>query len=222
MLFIYAAAFSYAYVSLETGTGALILFGTVQLSLMTIGFIKKQNSHVSEFFGVPIALIGLTYLVLPELSKPSFSGAILMILAGVAWALYSAAGTKTKDPIADTAFNFAKTIPFIATCLLLTTMSSFDTTTIILTPYGIALAVLSGTLTSGLGYTLWYIAIRGLSSIQAGICQLLVPLIAAIGGVVFAGEALTERMLVASLLLIGGVAVSLFGQQIITSTHQRR
>jgi len=223
MLFLYAFTFSYAYASLDTGTGALILFGTVQLSLMLLGILKKQKSHFSEFIGVPLAFAGLVYLVLPELSTPSMMGVVLMIVAGLAWSLYSAAGANSDNALADTAFNFSLTIPFITILLGLMFTGHWvglDTAPTTLTVQGLTLALASGTITSGLGYTFWYIAARGLSSVQAGICQLLVPLLASAGGVLFADEVFTERLILSSLFILGGVALSFFGKQLSVSIQK--
>lgn len=199
MLFLYAIAFSYAYMSLDTGTGALILFGTVQITMLLVSALRGHKLLYFEWFGVFIAFSGFVYLVLPTLSTPSLSGFILMTIAGIAWAFYTLKGKGSVNPLGDTAWNFLRTLPLVV-ILLIATMSQAN-----LSEQGIWLAVLSGGITSGVGYTLWYSALGGLSPTQAAVVQLLVPVIAAAGGVVFAGESLSIRLIIASTLILGGI-----------------
>ena len=177
MLFLYAVAFSFAYISLDTGTGALILFGAVQITMIVISLITGNRLHYSEWIGVSVAFFGFVYLVMPGLSTPSLTGFILMTIAGIAWGIYTLKGRGSKQALNDTAYNFLRTLPFV---LILMVISLGDVS---LTPAGILLAVLSGAITSGVGYTIWYIALGGLSATQAAVVQLLVPVIAALGGV---------------------------------------
>ncbi|NQZ07190.1 MAG: DMT family transporter [Algicola sp.] len=199
MLFVYAIAFSYAYVSLDTGTGALILFGAVQITMLLVGILSGNRLHYVEWIGVATAFCGFVYLVLPSVSTPSLTGFILMTVAGIAWAFYTLKGRGSKHPLGDTSYNFLRTLPLVAILLALTIPQTQ------LSQTGILLAVVSGAVTSGIGYTLWYIALGGLTPTQAAVLQLLVPIIAAIGGVVFAGELISARLVVASALVLGGI-----------------
>ncbi len=206
MLFVYAIAFSYAYVSLDTGTGALVLFGAVQITMLLMAILSGNRLHYVEWIGVVTAFGGFVYLVLPSVSTPSLTGFILMTVAGIAWGFYSLKGKGSKHPLDDTAYNFLRTLPLVAILLALTIQQSH------LSQTGIALAVVSGAVTSGIGYTLWYIALGGLTSTQAAVLQLLVPVIAAIGGVMFAGEMISARLVVASLLVLGGILLVVLGR----------
>ncbi|MBW8182556.1 DMT family transporter [Shewanella nanhaiensis] len=213
MLFLYGVTFSYAYISLDTGVGALILFGAVQLTMILISLLSGNRLHYLEWMGVVIAFSGFVYLVLPTLSTPSMAGFILMTLSGVAWGLYTVKGRGCKDPILDTTYNFIRTLPFIAILLLLTIQSAS------LTQAGIIFAVLSGVIASGVGYALWYFALRGLSVMQAAALQLLVPIIAAIGGVIFASEAITMRLVISSFAVLGGILLVLLGRQYLQASR---
>ena len=206
-LFVYALAFSFAYISLDTGTGALILFGTVQLTMILIGLLNGAKLTAPEIAGVLVAFLGLVYLVVPDLSTPSLAGIALMAASGIAWALYSLAGRGSVDPLGDTTFNFARTLPMVLV-LIAVSLHSAD-----LSLTGITLAIVSGSITSAIGYTIWYIALRGLSEVQAAVLQLLVPVIAAIGGVMFADEAISNRLVIASVLVLGGVLAVILGRQ---------
>jgi len=199
-LFVYAMAFSLAYVSLETGMGALILFGSVQLTMIGVGLWQGERPKLQEWLGLAVAMAGLVYLVWPGISAPDPLGASLMIASGAAWGVYSLRGKQSRDPVAATAGNFARTLPFGAIALLLSWPS------LQAAPRGLVLAVVSGSLTSGLGYVIWYLALRGLTATRAAIVQLAVPLIAAAGGIVFLAEDATARLAIASVLILGGVA----------------
>lgn len=201
ILFIYAATFSFAYVSLDTGTGALIVFAMVQITMITSAMINGKKMSLSEWAGVLLAFGGLVYLVFPGVTAPSFSGLILMIASGMAWGLYSLKGKSSIDPLGDTAFNFLRTIPFVIILLL------FSIDHVKAEPQGYTLAIISGALTSGIGYTIWYMALRGLSAVQASIVQLIVPVIAAAGGILFLSEIISIRLIVASVLILGGIAI---------------
>ena len=207
MLFIYALAFSYAYNSLDTGVGALILFGSVQLSMIVIGMFNGNKLHLSEWSGLLIAFTGFVYLVLPSMSTPSLFGFILMTLSGMAWGVYSLLGRGSKNPLSDTTYNFIRTTPLIVIITLIS-LSTAQTT-----DKGVILAILSGAITSGIGYTVWYIALKGLSVTQAAVVQLLVPIIAAIGGILFANEIITMRLIVASVLVLGGILIVVLGRK---------
>ncbi len=207
-LFLYAVAFSYAYLLLETGTGALILFGSVQLSMLVVTLISGVRLGSLEWGGLSVAIGGFAYLMLPGAEAPSFSGFILMATAGVAWAGYTLIGKGSKHPLQDTYANFVRTAPMLLPLLgvmLIGRNITFD---------GVVFAALSGGLASGVGYAFWYAALKGLSGLQAGVLQLLVPVIAALGGVVIVSEPLSERLVIASLLILGGIlAVVLAGQR---------
>jgi len=199
MLFLYAAAFSFAYVSLETGIGALIIFGVVQITMISSSIISGYKLSLIEWFGIILALSGFLYLLLPGASAPSLTGFLLMTLSGIGWGIYSLRGKKSKHPLVDTAYNFLRSIPFLILILYFLAQESNFTTE------GVLLALLSGIVTSGLGYTIWYLALRGLNSIQASIVQLLVPVLAAIGGVIFIGEIISFRLTASSLMILGGI-----------------
>ncbi|SBS29220.1 putative inner membrane transporter yiJE [Marinomonas aquimarina] len=199
MLFVYALGFSYAYLLLETGTGALILFGMVQITMVLASLIKGQRLAKLEWLGITIAFTGFVYLVWPEVSTPSLSGVLLMSLAGIAWGIYTLRGRASKSPLADTAYNFTRTLPLLMMLALLS-LSQLE-----LSYQGLILAVLSGAIASGLGYTVWYSVLAHLSATQAGVLQLLVPVIAALGGVLFVAEPISLRLMLAALLILGGI-----------------
>ena len=203
MLFLYAGAFSFAYISLDTGTGALILFGAVQLTMIIFALVKGERLGFIAWSGVLLAFAGFVYLVLPGVSTPSVVGFLFMTIAGIAWGFYTLMGKGSTNPLADTAFNFTRTLPLIII------LAIFTIPYLELSVKGIVLAVLSGAVASGIGYTIWYTALRGLSSTQAAVVQLLVPVIAAIGGVVFISEAITLHLIISSFLILGGVTLVL-------------
>jgi len=206
MLFLYAITFSYAYISLETGVGALILFGSVQITMIVVGLFLGNKLHYSEWFGLIVAFSGFVYLVLPDLTTPSLMGFILMCIAGVAWGFYTFAGKASINPMSDTAYNFFRTLPLV----LILTAVTFQYAS--LSHKGILLAVLSGSIASGVGYAIWYVALGGLSTVQAAVLQLLVPVIAAAGGVLFASEAFTLRLAMSSVMVLGGIMAMILGR----------
>ena len=175
-LFLYAVTFSYAYISLDTGTGALILFGAVQITMILASLISGSKLHFSEWIGIATAFSGFVYLVKPSLTTPSLTGFILMTISGMAWGIYTLRGRGSKQPINDSATNFLYTFPLIVTLLII----EFNNSN--LSKQGIILAMVSGAIASGLGYTVWYMAVKRLSTLQASAVQLLVPVIAAAGG----------------------------------------
>lgn len=206
MLFVYAIAFSFAYVSLDTGTGALILFASVQITMILVGLLSGSRLYFFEWLGVIVAFSGFVYLVLPGASAPSLSGFVLMAAAGVAWGFYTLAGRASKNPLSDTTYNFIRTLPLVLILIAATILNAT------LSWQGIALAILSGGITSGIGYAIWYMALGGLSAIQAAVLQLLVPVIAAAGGVLFADEVLSMRLLLSSTLILGGILMVILGK----------
>lgn len=207
MLILYAVSFSFAYISLDTGIGALISFGTVQITIILASIISGYRLNIYEWLGTLIAFLGFVYLVLPGVSSPSLKGFILMTLAGIGWGLYTIKGIQSKNPLSDTAYNFIRTLPFVLVLFLLSLHQLHYT------KEGILLAIISGSLTSGIGYTIWYMAINGLTKIQTAIVQLLVPIIAAFGGVIFVDEKITFRLSIASILVLGGILVVVLGKK---------
>ncbi|NIM01899.1 MAG: EamA family transporter [Acidobacteria bacterium] len=202
LLFAYAVAFSFAYISLGAGTGALILFGAVQATMLIVALRTGERPHALEWIGLVLAVGGLVYLTLPGLSAPSPIGSALMAVAGVAWGFYSLRGRRAGNPKLATTANFVRSVP-IAVIVSAIAVRQFS-----VSPRGALLAVLSGAVASGLGYVLWYTALKGLTATRAAIVQLSVPVIAAIGGVMFLSEQITWRLLVSSALILGGVALS--------------
>ncbi|MHA2938889.1 DMT family transporter [Vibrio sp. RC27] len=201
LLFIYALSFSYAYLSLDTGAGALILFGAVQLTLIGISWKSGHRLTPIELGGVVLSFVGLVYLVLPTLSTPSAFGASLMTLSGIAWGGYTLIGRKSTAPLNDTALNFGAASVLIVLWMLIDTGERHYSVK------GISYAVMSGALASGIGYAIWYHALKGLTTLRAGVVQLLVPIIASIGGVLFSNEALSSRLVIASGLVLGGLLI---------------
>ena len=200
-LFLYAAAFSFAYVGVGAGTGALLLFGAVQATMILWGLHKGEHLRGVQTLGLIVALIGLVLLLFPGLSAPPLSGSILMIGAGVAWGIYSLRGRREKNPATVTAGNFVRTVPFAAVV------------SIIFIPWlhldfaGVTYAIISGAITSGLGYVIWYSALPSLKAASAATVQLSVPVLAASGGILLLGEPLTLRYLLASVAILGGIAL---------------
>ena len=207
MLFSYAVAFSFAYLSLSAGTGALILFCMVQLTMIFWALRSGERPRPVVWLGFTLALTGLVFLLLPGLSAPSPRGALLMSLAGVAWGIYSLRGRGVADPLGNTAGNFIRTLPFSAVVVLAASGVRHLSTT------GVLLAIASGAIASGLGYVVWYAALRSLSTMRAAIVQLSVPVIAAGGGVLVLSETITVRLVVATVLILGGVAMAVSGRQ---------
>jgi len=201
-LFVYAMAFSLAYVWLGAGIGALILFGTVQATMIGTGMKTGDHPQPLEWLGLLAALGGLVYLIAPGIASPDPVGSLLMCLSGLAWGIYSLQGKKAVAPVSATAGNFVRSLPLaaVSSALAVPFFSAQAT--------GILLAVVSGSVTSGLGYVLWYRALRGLRTAQAAIVQLLVPILAALGGIFFLGERLSVRLAISSVLILGGVAMA--------------
>lgn len=207
-LFIYAICFSLAYIKMSTGTGALILFGTVQLSMIIFGIVRGEKSSLIVWGGVLLACGGLVYLVLPGLNAPPLVSAVLMATSGLAWAIYSLRGKNSTNPVADTTRNFVGTIPFIVVTSLVFISSTNGTL------QGIVLAIVSGAIASGVGYVIWYAALPALTWTTAAIVQLSVPTIAAFGGIIFMSEPITARLLLASITTLGGIAIVIYAKQL--------
>lgn len=201
-LFVYAAAFSFAYIELTASTGALLLFGAVQLSMIAYGFSKGERFTWWQWLGLYLAIFGLLVLLWPGIEAPSWSGALLMVLAGMAWGAYSLLGARSKTPpLAQTSGNFLRALPL---ALLLWSLAGSH---IYLDSQGIVYAIASGAIASGLGYALWYLALPWLKSTQAATIQLSVPIITAIAGAVLLSETLSWSFWLASVLILGGIAL---------------
>jgi drug/metabolite transporter (DMT)-like permease len=213
MLFLYAVPFSFAYTRLNTGTGALILFGCVQLTMMISALWSGERPHPLQWFGLGLALGGLVYLVLPGLEAPSFAGAALMAVAGISWGVYSLRGRSAADALVQTTNNFVRSVPLVLAVSLLTLPGFY------IQRAGVLLAVASGALASGLGYVVWYAALRGLTATRAAVVQLLVPILAALGGVIFLAEAISLRLVLSAVIVLGGIALALVGRQKLQLNH---
>jgi len=208
-LFLYAAAFSFAYTSLSAGTGALILFGCVQAAMLAVALRSGERPRPLEWIGLAIAVAGLVYLVAPGLQAPAPVGCALMAIAGVAWGFYSLTGRGSTNPLADTSRNFLRAAPLALAVALLARVAGADVRA---TREGVLLAIASGALSSGLGYAIWYAALRGLSATRAATVQLSVPVFAALGGVSFLSETITLRLVLSAILILGGVGTALAGR----------
>jgi drug/metabolite transporter (DMT)-like permease len=202
-LFAYMVCFSFAYLSLSAGTGALILFGAVQLTMILTALRAGEAFSPLSWLGFVVAVLGLVWLVLPGVTAPDPIGALLMTLAGIAWGAYSILGRISVDPLESTCRNFIRCVPLV---LL---VSVFSIGQFRSSMYGLLLAVSSGAVTSGLGYVAWYAALRGLTSMRAATVQLTVPALAAFGGVLWLSEGITPRLLLASAATLGGVGMVL-------------
>ncbi len=200
-LFVYAAFFSFAYDTLSAGTGALLLFGAVQATMILWGLRRGEHLDAVQIAGALVAMTGLIVLLLPGLSAPPLIGSTLMLGAGVAWGVYSLRGVTAGDAIAATAGNFLRAIPFaILTSLIAIRWTHLDS-------LGLIYAVTSGAVTSGLGYVIWYSALPGLKATRAATVQLSVPVLAASGGILFLHESITVRYVLASLAVLGGISL---------------
>ncbi len=207
-LFAYAITFSYAYMSLNAGTGALVLFAAVQITMLGIGIAGGERPRVPEWIGLAVAFGGLVYLVLPGLAAPSMTGVSLMAVSGVAWGIYSLAARGVRSPVAATAGNFTRAIPLAAGALVVICGTGRAHASL----PGVGWAATSGAVASGLGYAIWYTALKDLRTSVAAIVQLSVPVLAAAAGVIVLGEPLTGRLILASGAILGGVALALSGK----------
>lgn len=206
-LFAYAICFSFAYVGLTAAVGALILFSSVQFTMIAVALIRGERPSGLEWFGLLIALGGLVYLVSPGLSSPPLFASLLMAAAGMAWGFYTLRGKGSSDPLGDTTGNFIRAVPMV----VISAIPFFSE--IKLSTRGIVLAILSGAIASGVGYTVWYTALKHHTSTRAAVLQLAVPVIAAFGGVMLLSEVMTTRLLIASALILGGIAMAIFGKK---------
>ena len=207
VLFGYAAGFSFAYVSLPAATGALLLFGSVQTTMIGRGLWMGERLTGLQLVGVLLAISGLVGLLLPGLSAPPLQGSLLMIGAGMAWGIYSLRGKGSGDATAVTAGNFLRAVPFsLAVSLVMSHRISVDVA-------GFWYAVSSGALASGIGYAIWYTVLPSLKATSAATVQLSVPVIAALGGILFLAESITLRLVLASIVILGGIALVIFEKQ---------
>jgi drug/metabolite transporter (DMT)-like permease len=205
-LFAYAICFSLAYLNLTTATGALILFGSVQMTMIDAALRKGERPRILEWLGLCLALGGLIYLVFPGLSAPPVLSSALMMFAGISWGFYTLRGRANTNPLAETTGNFLRSVPMI---ILVALPLIYQTH---LSPKGIVCAVLSGAIASGIGYSVWYAALKYHTATRAAILQLSVPAVAAIGGVIFLSEIISARLLLASALILGGIGLAIFGK----------
>jgi drug/metabolite transporter (DMT)-like permease len=200
-LFLYAAGFSFAYVAVAAGTGALLLFGAVQATMILWGLHEGERLRAIQILGLILAMTGLVVLLFPGLSAPPLFGSILMLGAGVAWGVYSLRGKREKNPVTATTGNFVRAVPFAAAgSIIFLRWLDLDIT-------GVIYAIISGAVTSGLGYVIWYSVLPSLKAASAATVQLSVPVFAAAGGILLLGEPLTLRYLLASVAVLGGIAL---------------
>lgn len=206
-LFAYAAGFSFAYLTLSAATGAPLLFGAVQATMISYGIWKGERLHKLQLVGLALAFTGLVGLMLPGISAPPLVGSILMLGAGVAWGVYSLRGRTGGAPIKVTTGNFLRAAPIvIVLCVLSLDQVSLDSA-------GMLYAVCSGVFASGIGYAIWYTALPALKATHAATVQLSVPVLAALGGIVFLDEPITLRLVLASLAILGGIALVIVESQ---------
>jgi len=200
-LFAYAAGFSFAYISLPAATGALLLFGSVQATMIGFGLWRGERLQRLQIVGLVLALLGLTGLLLPGISAPPLAGSVLMLAAGIAWGVYSLRGKGAGDPVKVSAGNFLRAVPLT----LIVSLFMFDQVSI--DKPGFLYAICSGALASGIGYAIWYTALPSLKATHAATVQLSVPVIAALGGIAFLDEHISLRLVLASIAILGGIAM---------------
>jgi drug/metabolite transporter (DMT)-like permease len=208
MLFLYAISFSFSYLSLNAGLGALILFATVQLTMIIVALLNKERLDLKKCIGIALALCGLVYLLFPkddfELSIFHF---LLMVIAGVAWGFYTILGKKSKNALKDTAENFIKTIPFLFIFFILFVEE------INISTNGVILAMVSGGITSALGYVLWYLVLKNIEILTASIIQLIVPLIAIGLSIILLEESISSTLVISSIMILSGIFTYLYKKE---------
>jgi len=207
-LFSYALFFSLAYIQLDAGIGALILFASVQITMIGISLTQGNKITALEWMGIFISFMGLIYLLLPGLTAPPPLGTFMMILSGISWGVYSLLGRNQARPIFATARNFLFCLPGVLILAAYVLADIIRNGNHRIETEGIILAVISGAFTSGMGYVLWYLTVRRISTTLASVSQLAVPIFTAVGGVLLLGEILTLRLIFASIMIIGGIAIS--------------
>jgi len=203
----YAICFSLAYLGVTAGTGALILFGSVQLTMLSISIAKGERPPLLEWLGLIIAVGGLVYLVLPGLAAPPLNSSLLMAVAGASWGFYTLRGKKSGDPLGETTGNFVRTL-VIVPVLALVFWSGLHLST-----QGTLLAILSGAVTSGIGYAVWYAALKHHTATRAAVLQLAVPVIAAVIGILLLAETASTRLVIAGSLVLGGIGLTIVGRR---------
>jgi len=206
-LFTYAICFSLAYLELSTGTGALILFGAVQFTMMSVGLLKGSRPAYAEWGGIVLAMGGMVYLLLPGVSMPSLHGALLMGISGTAWGIYSIRGGNAGDPVGNTAWNFIGTVPLAVLCVILFRSALH------VSAKGVLLAISSGAVASALSYIIWYTVLPRLKTSAAATVQISVPLLAAMGGVLFLDERITVRLVIAGVAILAGIGLVIRAQE---------
>ena len=206
-LFAYAACFSFAYFNLSAGMGALILFGCVQITMIAAALGKGEKPGALEWLGMATALGGLVYLVFPGLTSPPLVSSALMAAAGIAWGGYTLRGRGSGDPLADTTGNFIRSVPMgiIVSVIFIPALH--------LSNRGIVLAILSGAVTSGIGYTVWYAVLKHHTATRAAVLQLSVPVLTAVIGVLFLAEMASIRLVIAGALILGGIGLTILGRK---------
>jgi drug/metabolite transporter (DMT)-like permease len=207
ILCLYAVPFSLAYTQLSAGSGALILFGSVQVTMWLAAWRAGEPMHPKQWLGLTVAVSGLVYLVLPGVTAPPIVGAVLMSVAGYGWGTYSLRGRGTMNALSLTAMNFIRTLPLVV-MVSIAMLSQFH-----ITARGALLAAASGALASVLGYVVWYAALAGLTAVRAAIVQLAVPVIAAVGGVIFLAETVAARLVSSSIMIIGGIVLTILDRR---------
>jgi drug/metabolite transporter (DMT)-like permease len=212
LLVAYALPFTYAYIRISAGVGALVLFGAVQLTMIGWGVLRGERPRPLEWLGLALAFAGLAALTLPGATRPDPLGVTLMVLAGIAWGAYSLRGRGARDPLGATAGNFLRGAPLALAPLALAALWPGRAGAPHATPAGLALAAASGALASGVGYTLWYAALPGLTALRAALVQLTVPVLAAAAAVVLLDEPATARLALAGAAVLGGLLVAILGR----------
>lgn len=205
-LFVYALFFSLAYLILDAGTGALVMVAAVQITMICWSWFKGERLNGLQISGLFLACAGFVYLVYPDISTPSFSGFLLMVISGIAWGVYSLLGKQSKQPIIDTAKNFIGTLPLLLGVLIYILLNEDA----YLSPYGFLLAAVSGAITSGAGYIIWYKTLEYLTGMQAAVVQLALPVMVGLGGVVFINEPMTLRFIIASVIILSGILLVIY------------
>jgi drug/metabolite transporter (DMT)-like permease len=206
-LFAYAVCFSFAYISLTAGTGALILFGSVQVTMIAVAWTRGEKPKMLEWLGLATALGGLVCLVFPGLAAPPLTSSALMAAAGISWGAYTLRGRESSDPLAETTGNFIRAVP-LGIIISIIFIPRFH-----LSNKGMVLAVLSGAIASGIGYTMWYAALKYHTATRAAVLQLAVPVLTAIIGIIFLAESASVRLGVAGALILGGIALTILGRK---------
>lgn len=208
-LFVYAAGFSFAYINLPAGSGALLLFGAVQVSMISVGLFSGERLNRWQVLGFGAAFSGLVGLLLPGAEAPPLMAALLMVVAGIAWGVYSLRGRAGGAPLQNTAGNFIRSVPMVLVLMLgVASMNGIS-----LDASGILLAIASGGLASGVGYAIWYSVLPALKATMAAIVQLSVPIIATFGGLLWLDEPVSLRLILASVAVLGGIALFIVGRQ---------